>query len=62
MKWTRVNSTCIRLGAYRISKYTLGGMDYYEVYHGETLIGDARGGNEARKVADKHASRQEVES
>ncbi|HET8792088.1 MAG TPA: hypothetical protein VFM75_12845 [Modicisalibacter sp.] len=54
MKWSRVNSTCIRSGAYRISKYTLGGMDYYEIYHGDELIGDARDSNKARKVAMRH--------
>lgn len=62
MKWSRVNSTCIRSGAYRISKYTLGGMDYYEIYHGDELIGDAKDGNAARKVAIKHEDKQGVES
>ncbi|MEA3250158.1 MAG: hypothetical protein U9Q35_01040 [Pseudomonadota bacterium] len=37
-------------------------MDYYEIYHGETLIGDARDGNKARKVAMQHKTHNEQKS
>lgn len=62
MKWDRVNSTCIRSGSYRISLYRLRGMDYYEIYCGETLIGDAPDGNKARAVAEKHSDKRGAES
>lgn len=57
MKWTRVNANCIQSGPYRISRYTLGGIDYYEVYHGTELIGDAQDGNRARKIAMRHSDK-----
>ncbi|TDX30773.1 hypothetical protein DFO67_10428 [Modicisalibacter xianhensis] len=54
MKWNKVSSYCIRSGAYRISKFNLGDVQLFQVYHGERLIGDARDGNAARKIAEKH--------
>lgn len=58
MNWQRINAYCIRAGEYRISRYTLGGEDLYIVYHGDTQIGTARNGNEARGIADRHAKAQ----
>lgn len=60
MRWSRVNSTCIQSGAYKITKYTLGGRDLYEVYHDSELVGAAEDGNKARKIAAHHAKSQEV--
>lgn len=54
MKWTKVSDYCIRSGEYRISLYVLGGRRLYEVYHGETLIGDSIDSNEARRIARRH--------
>lgn len=59
MKWSRVNANCIQSGAYRITKYTLGGMDIYQIYRGSELIGDAPDGNKARKVAMRHQAHNE---
>jgi hypothetical protein len=59
MKWKLKhanNQRCIisDCGEYQISRLTLSGIDYYEVYSRGERIGDARSGNEARKVAERH--------
>ncbi|RUR26827.1 hypothetical protein ELY33_17110 [Vreelandella andesensis] len=59
MKWKlkdRANDRCIvsDCGEYRISKYTLSGVDLLLVYHASNEIGSAENGNEARKIAVKH--------
>lgn len=58
MKWERVSAYCIRANGYRISKFNLGDVQLFQVYYGERLIGEARDGNAARKIADKHASKE----
>jgi len=51
------NERCIisNCGAYRISKFTCGGVDLFLVYYGNQEIGDAGNGNQARRIADKHS-------
>jgi hypothetical protein len=63
MKWKlkdRANGNCIisDCGQYRISKYTLQGMDLYMVYHGSKEIGTASSGNAARRIAADHKQRE----
>ena len=63
MKWKlkdRANDRCIisDCGQYRISKYTMQGVDLYMVYHGSKEIGTAGSGNAARKIATDHAKRE----
>lgn len=41
-------------GQYRITKFTLSGIDLFMVYHGSKEIGSAENGNEARRIAVKH--------
>lgn len=62
MKWNRVSDYCIASGPYRISKYTMGDRTLYQIYHGETLIGEARDGNAARKVAMQHKTHNKQKS
>ena len=62
MKWAKISDYCIASGPYRISKFTMGDRALYQIYCGETLIGDARDGNKARRVALNHAEKQGVES
>ncbi len=59
MKWKlkdKLNDRCIvsDCGNYQISRFTLGGVDLFLVYHGSAEIGTAENGNEARRVAEKH--------
>ena len=63
MKWKlkdRANDRCIisDCGQYRISKYTMQGVDLYMVYHGSKEIGTASDGNQARRIATDHAKRE----
>ena len=60
MKWKlkeKQNERCIisDCGAYRISKFTCGGVDLFLVYYGSQEIGEAPDGNKARRIADKHS-------
>lgn len=60
MKWKlkdRANDRCIisDCGQYRISKYTMQGVDLYIVYHGSKEIGTAGSGNAARRIAERHS-------
>ncbi|WP_252108972.1 MULTISPECIES: hypothetical protein [unclassified Halomonas] len=62
MKWKlkdKTNDRCIvsDCGAYRISRYTCGGVDLFLIYHGNDEIGSADSGNEARRVAERHKSK-----
>lgn len=59
MKWKlkdRANDRCIvsDCGQYRISKFTLSGVDLFVVYQGSEEIGSAENGNKARRIAEKH--------
>lgn len=42
-------------GRYQISRFTCSGVDLYLVYHGGHEIGEARDGNKARRVAERHS-------
>lgn len=59
MKWKlkdKLNDRCIvsDCGGYRITKFTLSGVDLFMVYHGSQEIGSAENGNQARRIAVKH--------
>lgn len=59
MKWRlkdKANDRCIvsDCGQYQISKFTCGGVDLFLIYHGGHEIGEARDGNKARRIAEKH--------
>lgn len=59
MKWKlkdKANDRAIvsDCGAYRISRFTCGGVDLFLVYHGSQEIGSAENGNQARRIAEKH--------
>ena len=63
MKWkikVKTNDRCIvsDCGQYQISRFTLGAMDLYYVYHQGSEIGTAESGNAARKIADRHAKQE----
>ena len=67
MKWklkSKGNDRCIvsDCGQYQISRFTCGGLDFYQVYHGSVQIGDAPDGNKARKVAMQHKTHNEQKS
>ena len=61
MRWSKLSPYCIQSGAYKISKFSLGGRAIYGVWAGEELLGYYPNANEARKVAKKHSeSREDV--
>ncbi|MCG7598858.1 hypothetical protein MHM84_03605 [Halomonas sp. McH1-25] len=58
MNWSRVHSHRIESGDYAITKNSIADKTLYLVYYREKLIGDELDGNAARRVADKHASKE----
>lgn len=60
MKWKlkdKANDRAIvsDCGQYRITTFTLSGVDLFMVYHGSQEIGSAENGNEARRIAERHS-------
>ena len=58
MIWQKVSDYCIASGPYRIAKFTVSGVDRFEVYRGQELVGQAASGQAARRIAERDKGEQ----
>lgn len=58
MKWSKVNSHCIRSGDYQIARYTIMGEDQFCLrYRGDLIVTKATAAK-AKQSADQHEKQQ----